>query len=101
MSLAGGAADNTRMTIECRVYRCSKQDEMYLYLRADLAPDSLPEALLQRTGRLVEVMALKLSAERKLARADVEAVIAQLTSNGFYLQMPPQGQIRAMLYEGD
>lgn len=89
------------MTIECRVYRCSKQDEMYLYLRADLAPDSLPEALLQRTGRLHEVMQLQLHAGRRLARVDVQAVITQLQSGGFYLQMPPQGQIRAMLYEGD
>ena len=29
---------------------------MYLYLRADLAPDDLPEALTRRVGALTEVM---------------------------------------------
>jgi len=74
---------------------------MYLFLRSDLAPDSLPEALLQRTGRLVEVMKLELSPQRKLARADVLKVMERLTSEGFYLQMPPSEHIDPHLYFGD
>ena len=59
----------------CIVYRCGKQDEMYLYLRADLKLDDIPEPLRQRTGRLTEVMRLHLTPERKLARVDVLRVI--------------------------
>lgn len=74
---------------------------MYLYLRADLGTETLPAALVQRAGRLTEVMQLTLTPARQLARADVSVVIDKLGRDGFYLQMPPQGHIQAFLYEGD
>jgi uncharacterized protein YcgL (UPF0745 family) len=89
------------MTVECRVYRCARQAEMYLYVRADLAVDALPDALRARTGRLTEVMALNLSPQRKLARVDVARVIEQLREPGYYLQMPPAQTIDAHLHFGD
>ena len=89
------------MTTECRIYRCSKQEEMYLYLRADLTQDALPAALLSRLGRLIEVMTLDLTKRERLARVDIQQVAARLASDGFYLQMPPQGELKAFLYEGD
>jgi len=85
----------------CIVYRCGKQDEMYLYLRADLKQDEVPEALRQRTGRLTEVMRLNLGPDRKLARVDVVRVIERLSSDGWYLQLPPDGQVRAWLNDSD
>ncbi|HEY0975033.1 MAG TPA: YcgL domain-containing protein [Solimonas sp.] len=89
------------MTVDCIVYRCSKQDEMYLYLRADLNTDHLPEPLRQRSGRLSEVMRLTLSPQRTLARVDVGRVMAGLQRDGWYLQMPPDGHIRAYLNDAD
>ena len=89
------------MSTECRVYRCSKQDEMYLYVREGLATETLPEALLRRTGRLTEVMKLKLDGQRKLARVDADKVAQQLAAQGFYLQMPPDGIVKANLHFGD
>ncbi len=85
----------------CIVYRCGKQDEMYLYLRADLKLDDIPEPLRQRTGRLTEVMRLHLTPERKLARVDVLRVVERLGSEGWYLQLPPDGQVRAWLNDSD
>lgn len=87
--------------MECVVYRCKKQDEMYLYLRADLQPESLPEALRKRTGALTAVMNLTLTAERKLARVDVKHVMAALESRGLFLQMPPDGLLNPNLHFGD
>lgn len=84
----------------CVVYRCSKQPEMYLYLRAGLEPDALPEALRTRTGRLTRVMELQLSADRPLARVDVQRVIEQLQGPGFFLQMPPNGHVQAKITYG-
>ncbi|MBI2382471.1 MAG: YcgL domain-containing protein [Gammaproteobacteria bacterium] len=89
------------MTTDCLIYRCSKQDEMYLYVRAGVAVESLPPALRQLTGRLTQVMALSLGPQRKLARADVQKVMQQLESDGYYLQMPPEGHIKAHLDFGD
>lgn len=89
------------MILDCEVFRCARQAEMYLYLRAGLKPDALPEALLKLTGRLTPVMPLQLSPERKLARVDVSKVIEQLVSEGYYLQMPPKGHLDPHLYFGD
>lgn len=74
---------------------------MYLYLRAELKPDALPPALLQRTGQLTQVMELTLTPARKLARVDVGKVTAQLQATGYFLQLPPDGHINGHLYFGD
>ncbi|NGY04715.1 YcgL domain-containing protein [Solimonas terrae] len=89
------------MSVECLVYRCARQPEMYLYVRAGLGHDQLPEALIARTGRLTEVMKLTLTPERKLARVDVGKVIEQLQASGYFLQMPPPEIINAHLHFGD
>lgn len=87
--------------MDCVIYRCSKQDEMYLYLRVDVAPGSLPEALRLRAGHLTRVMDLKLDPGRKLARAETDKVRQQLQDRGWFLQMPPDGALRAHLHFGD
>lgn len=89
------------MTVDCTIYRCRKQEEMYLYVRSDLVPESLSEALIKRVGALTEVMKLSLTPESKLARADAAAVVEKLQSDGFYLQMPPSGLINPHLHFGD
>lgn len=87
--------------MKCRILRCSRQDEMYIYLRDDLSLDDIPEALRRRAGRLDEVMQLELNPERKLARVDVLEVMRRLDSDGLFLQMPPDGRINAPLHFGD
>lgn len=87
--------------MNCTVYRCSRQDEMYLYLAEGESLDDLPEALRTRLGRLTEIMQLTLGPERRLARVEVEAVIESLTVRGYFLQMPPEGAVRAHLDDGD
>lgn len=74
---------------------------MYLYLREDLAPDDIPAALRERLGHLTQVMELELHPQRKLARVDVEQVMLSLQKDGFFLQMPPAGQINPALHFGD
>lgn len=89
------------MTLACTVYRCAKQDDLYLYLREGVDPQTLPEPLLQRTGRLSEIMKLQLSPQRKLARVDVVKVMERLAAEGWYLQLPPDGHMHGHLYFGD
>lgn len=86
--------------IPCAVYRCSKQAEMYLYLRPDIKPETLPPELLKRMGTLTHVMDIDL-AQRKLARVDNAKVIGKLGETGYYIQMPPDGHITGHLYFGD
>lgn len=88
-------------SIDCVIYRCSKQTEMYLYLRPDMKTESLPEGLLKKTGKLTQVMELTLSKERKLARVEVSSVIKQLAGQGWFLQLPPPDIVDAHLHFGD
>lgn len=74
---------------EVRVYRSTRNADMYLFVDAAEDLGRVPEALLQRFGRPVEAMVLMLGPERRLARADAVAVLASISDSGFYLQMPP------------
>ena len=79
--------------MKCVIFRCSKKQEMYLYVPHKDDEDSLlsdlPVGLEKITGRLEKVIELDLSNDRKLARAKVSDVIAALEEKGFYLQSPP------------
>lgn len=74
----------------CKVYRSEKKAETYLYLTDGMDFKDLPEELQERFGTPFLVMPLILTGKRKLARVDVEKVIANLAEHGFYLQLPPK-----------
>lgn len=78
--------------MKCWIYKSSRRDETYVYLRERDAFTLLPEALVEQMGTLVFVMELELSADRKLAREHAPNVMASLTSQGFHLQVPPPEQ---------
>ncbi len=77
------------MTLICQVYRSPKRAEMYLYVEKSRGLVDVPEALMNSFGEPEAVMVLKLDAQRKLARADVNQVLADIAVQGYYLQMPP------------
>lgn len=79
--------DNTR---PCWVYKSSRKEEMYLYLANEDGYDDLPDMLKQHFGKAQLVMQLDLNPERPLARADIQAVMAAIEEQGYYLQMPPK-----------
>jgi len=76
--------------MQCEIYKSSKKEQMYLYVRKPFDEDSLPEALLAIFGKLTFVMALDITPSTTLAREDAEEVVAQLEEKGFFLQMPPK-----------
>ncbi len=86
-------------TLRCWVYRSSRKDELYLYLRKKDQFDDLPEELLRLLGRPELVMDLELHPGRKLARTTAENVLEGLRTRGYYLQMPPE--LKPDLYRGD
>ena len=77
------------MRVLCQVFKSSRQQEMYLYVEKSRGMEDVPEDLLAKFGEPAPVMVLLLSPERKLARADVTEVLANIEKQGFYLQMPP------------
>lgn len=62
---------------------------MYLYVKKGYSLEQLPDSLRAAFGRAELAMTLLLTAERKLARADVTKVMASIDAQDFYLQMPP------------
>lgn len=93
-------SENKTTAVDCTVYGCAKQDEMYIYIRDGFDIAELPEGLDKLAGELREVMALSLTPERKLARVEVSEVIAALNEQGFFIQMPP-GPLNAKVTYGE
>ncbi len=77
------------MNMLCQIYKSARNAEMYLYVEKSQGLKNVPEALLRRFGEPGELMTLLLEPGKKLARAEVNEVMQQITENGFYLQMPP------------
>ncbi len=73
----------------CQVYKSPRKAEMYLYVEHAQGLEPVPASLLQQFGEPEAIMLLKLEPGRKLARADVQLVLAALEEQGYYLQMPP------------
>lgn len=73
----------------CTVFKSPKKDEMYLYTDRLEGLKRVPKELLELFGTPKEVMALPLSEDRDLGRADAQKVLDEIEEKGFYLQMPP------------
>lgn len=86
----------------CEIFKSSKKDEMYLYVaRAESTETNeqadplavLSDALKNAFGRATFVMSIELHEEKKLARANVLHVMDSIQTNGYFLQLPPEGLI--------
>ncbi len=74
---------------QCWIYKSSRKNEMYLYLPREDDFEDLPEGLMAQFGTPLAVMQLDLHPKRPLSRANVNEVIHNLVTNGYFLQMPP------------
>lgn len=77
------------MKLICSVYKSPRKREMYLYVEKKDVLKRVPEALLAAFGPPQLAFDLVLSPERKLAREDVDKVLANVREQGYHLQMPP------------
>jgi hypothetical protein len=80
------------MKIICQIFRSSKEEGMYLYVKKEEGLTKVPEELLKLFGKPQPAMVLLLTPEKKLARVSVERVAESLQSQGYYLQMPPRNE---------
>lgn len=77
------------LEILCNIYRSSKKEGMYLYVDKQGDLEVIPETLMATFGKPIFAMALLITTEKKLARANAEKVLQEIVEKGFYLQMPP------------
>ncbi len=74
----------------CYIYNSQKKQFSYLYLAKKDDFSELPEQLLSLLGKLTFTLAIDLndviSGKKKLVQADVNKVIEDLNTKGYYLQ---------------
>jgi uncharacterized protein YcgL (UPF0745 family) len=75
--------------MQCYVYRGSRKEGAYLYLRLEDDFSEVPEQLLKSMGKLSLALSFELHAKRKLAQADPATVKADLEKQGYHLQLAP------------
>lgn len=80
---------STTSTVLCTVYRSNREAELYVYVRREEGLERVPPDLLKKLGSTSEVLTLKLTPDRKLARVRAADVLAALADQGYYLQLPP------------
>ncbi|MCV6604361.1 MAG: YcgL domain-containing protein [Porticoccaceae bacterium] len=73
----------------CTIYKSPKEDQLYLYVSHSDQLGRVPDALLEMFGTPEQVTTMLLTPDRTLARADVGRVLAAISDNGYYLQLPP------------
>ncbi|SFU08410.1 hypothetical protein SAMN05192562_104585 [Kosakonia arachidis] len=73
----------------CVIYRSTRRDQTYLYVEKRDDFSRVPATLMQSFGQPQLAMILPLDGRKKLVGADLEKVKEALTTQGYYLQLPP------------
>ncbi|MDY6815135.1 MAG: YcgL domain-containing protein [Pseudomonadota bacterium] len=72
------------------VFRSSRKEDTYVFVRRGQTWDELPEGLRGIFGAPIHSMDLLLTPDRKLARATGKQVLEAIGEKDFYLQMPEE-----------
>lgn len=75
--------------MQCFVYASQRKADTYVWLRECEAFDVLPTTLQTMLGELRFVLEVTLLPERRLPTEDTAQVTANLSEQGWHLQLPP------------
>lgn len=73
----------------CVVYKSTKKEHTYLYVKTRDDFSAVPEPLMLTFGTPTLVTLINLATKEKLAFADLSKVKLNLNEQGYYLQLPP------------
>ena len=79
------------------IYRCSRKDDMYIYLAEKDDFSKVPAEIMRALGVTEFAMELELTPERQLAREDVPTVMKNLPEKGFHLQLPRDTTVESIM----
>jgi len=85
------------MSATCFIYRCGSKPDMYIYLAEENDFDCIDKKIKSALGELTFAMELKLNKETKLVKEDPVKVMANLQTQKFHLQLPPQISIETLM----
>jgi uncharacterized protein YcgL (UPF0745 family) len=83
--------------MNCYIYRCSRKEDLYIYLAEKDDFSAVPAEIMRSLGYTTFVMELELTADIKLARENAAAVIKNLQEKGFHLQLPKDTSVEAIM----
>jgi len=83
--------------MKCYIYRCSRKDDLYIYLAEKDDFSCIPAEIIRSLGVTEFSMELTLTGDKKLAREDVTTVMNNLQTKGFHLQLPRNTSIEKMM----
>ncbi|MGM0569234.1 YcgL domain-containing protein [Marinobacter sp.] len=70
------------------VFRSTRRDETYLYVRRGKDWNELPESLREIFGKPAPALDLVLTPDRRLARTTGKEVLEAIAEKDYYLQLP-------------
>ncbi len=73
----------------CAIYKSSKKEQTYLFVKTRDDFSDVPEPLMLTFGTPTLVTLTNLATKEKLAFADLLKVQTNLEEKGYYLQLPP------------
>ena len=73
----------------CVIYKSAKKEHTYLFVKTRDDFSSVPEPLMLTFGTPILVTLINLATKKKLGFADLAKVKANLSNQGYYLQLPP------------
>ena len=83
--------------MNCFIYRCSRKDDLYIYLAEKDDFSMVPVEIMRGLGVTEFSMELEITPDSKLAREDASVVINNLEDKGFHLQLPGDTSIENIM----
>jgi uncharacterized protein YcgL (UPF0745 family) len=77
------------MTLIVDIYRSSKKEGLYLYVKKDTDLADMPQAVMEQFGSPERAMTIMISENKKLANAEAKDVLQAIEEKGLYIQLPP------------
>lgn len=83
--------------MNCFIYRCSRKEDLYIYLAEEDDFSSVPAEIISSLGITEFSMGLDITADTRLAKEDVSTVMKNLEEKGFHLQLPSDTSIESIM----
>jgi uncharacterized protein YcgL (UPF0745 family) len=83
--------------MNCFIYRCSRKEDLYIYLAEKEDFSTVPAEIMRSLGNIEFSMELEITPESKLAREDASTVVRNLEEKGFHLQLPGNTSVESIM----
>lgn len=83
--------------MNCYIYRCSRKEDMYIYLAEEDDFSRVPAEIMRGLGIAEFSLELEITPDTRLAREDVSTVMKNLEEKGFHLQLPRNTAVESIM----